>query len=234
MKLSDKIFSSIKEDILSNTLNQTSFNERDLASRFNYSRTTVRVALNKLISTGLLVKKDRSGYYINRFLLTNKEFYSMQQNSLISLTKATKGHHKVKNEVLEFEICNDNPDIYRKLLMDKTERYYRYKRLRFQDEIPIIIEECFIPLKITNNLKISDLENSIIKFLEHETGENYLNACISISSECSSGEDQRLLILEKNEPITLIERVILSNKAEPIMYSKVRNHYKYFKFVINE
>ncbi len=77
-KLSTKIYTSIRDDIVKGIISEQEFlTEKDLAEKFDVSKAPVRDALHLLCSQGYLVSYPRKGYMVSRY--TQRDIQDMQQ-----------------------------------------------------------------------------------------------------------------------------------------------------------
>ena len=235
MKLSHDIARKLESEILNQPPSiEPIQNERELAEHFQTSRSTIREALQILVSNGLLIRKNRSGYYVNHFIYYNQEFYHRQSSSPISLTKAYQdSKQSITTQVLLYELIPCPESISKKLLLSPSENVFHIKRLRSIDNNPFLIDECYIHEKYGCHLSLNHISNSLIKSMEESMNESLIHSSMILYSDCSTQEDQSQLNLEVHEPVTVSERILLNNNGIPIMHSTVRQHYKTFKFIVN-
>ncbi len=113
--------------------------ERDYSEKFGISRITVRQAINELVQEKYLIRIVGKGTFIA------SPDRSIEFTQLISFTEdMEKKGLSVRSKVLEFELIEPELDTMKKLHIDKDDKVFYLKRIRFADEKPMAIQESFI------------------------------------------------------------------------------------------
>ncbi|MNW51701.1 HTH-type transcriptional regulator GmuR [compost metagenome] len=107
---------------------------------------------------------------------------------------------------------------------------YKIVRLRLFDEEPFMIETGYIPIKIVQDLNQTIIEGSIFNYLEDSRNLAVTKSFLSIYAEPSNLQDQELLHLAPNEPVSIMEGIFFLDNGTPFEFSHMRFHYKYSKF----
>jgi DNA-binding GntR family transcriptional regulator len=227
----EEIAEKIKKNILNEVYKNGKLpNERLLSEEFNVSRSTIKNAIDALVDTGLVFRKQRSGNYINLLFKRNYKDYEHQRKGPIGVTNAFAKDSKISSDILTFEVIIPNEEVKEILLLDEDEFVYHIRRIRYVDEDPISVETAYIPIKILPELNKKIISKSIYQYAEKKLGIALLNSYISIYSDLSNEDDQSALNLKKNEPVSVVEEIIFTDTGIPFEYTIVRNHYKKFSY----
>jgi GntR family transcriptional regulator len=135
--------------------------ERDLGESLNISRMTVRQALNQLVSEGVLYREEGKGTFVSKEKIV--------QRNIMSFSDTVHNKGLVPSTVvLHFEKISDRLDIKNLLDLREDDYLYNIKRLRLANELPIAIEEVFLPERYCPHLETYDLKSSLYKLLKDE------------------------------------------------------------------
>ncbi|KAF1299416.1 hypothetical protein BAU15_01865 [Enterococcus sp. JM4C] len=231
-KLYDQVADKIRENIL-NDLYPTGKlpNERDLSETFNVSRSTMKKAIDSLVEDGLLLRKARSGTFVNLLFKKNYEDYSHQKKGPIGLTKSFSDQGKeISSTILLFEVILPPEEVRKALLLTENDFTYHFKRVRYINQVAISIETDYIPIQLFPSFTKEMAKGSIYDHASKEMGTALTNSYVSIFSSPSNEEDQQELKLTPFEPVTVTEEIVFTETGIPFEYSIVRNHYEKFTY----
>jgi len=184
--------------------------ERILALEHNLSRMTVRQALSELVAAGALYREQGRGTFVSA--------RKMQQRNIASFSETVKRMGFVPStKVIEFSGAVPPKDIAAKL-MTKEAQVYRALRLRLADDIPVAIEEVFIPFHICPGLTLLDLKTSLYKLINKTFNHKIGSADSSVSALHPSARQQELLCITRNTPILKIDSLYYSISGEALYY----------------
>lgn len=187
--------------------------ERDLGESLGISRMTVRQALNQLVSEGALYREKGKGTFVSRSKI-------MQRNIMSFSETVRKKGLTPSTDVLRFEREADRPDIREILGIGETEGLYNVRRLRRADNMPIAVEEVFIPEKYCPHLEKYDLKASLYKLLreEYSLAINYMD--VSIEASRATKEEKKLLGITDSTPVLRISSINYSDSGVRLFYEK--------------
>lgn len=187
--------------------------ERDLGESLNISRMTVRQALNQLVTEGVLYREKGKGTYVSKSKIVQRNIMSFSET--VKKKGLTPSTH-----VLEFARITDRPDIKEMLDLSPNDGLYCFKRLRLANDLPIAIEEVFIPEKHCPNLEKHDLESSLYKLLkdEYSLSVNYMDS--SVEAAKPSREEKRLLGLADGTPVLRISSVSYNDEGVKLLHQR--------------
>ncbi|WP_334072509.1 GntR family transcriptional regulator [Paenibacillus sp. A14] len=204
--------------------------ERSLSETYRVSRSSVKRALAKMESDGIIFKKRGSGTFINPLYLKNESIFNYEGSNLGVTDNFQMDGKKPKVKVLSFEVISPTEELQRDLFLEPHDFVYKIVRLRLFDEEPFMIETGYIPIKIVQNLNQTIIEGSIFNYLEEAHNMAVTKSFLSIFAEPSRPEDRGLLNLQENEPVGIMEGVFFLDNGTPFEFSHMRFHYKYMKF----
>lgn len=204
--------------------------ERSLSETYRVSRSSVKRALAKMESDGIIFKKRGSGTFINPLYLKNESIFNYEGSNLGVTDNFQMDGKKPKVKVLSFEVVSPTEELQRDLFLESHDFVYKIVRLRLFDEEPFMIETGYIPIKIVQNLNQTIIEGSIFNYLEEAHNMAVTKSFLSIFAEPSQPEDRELLNLREHEPVGIMEGVFFLDNGTPFEFSHMRFHYKYMKF----
>lgn len=187
--------------------------ERDLGENLGISRMTVRQALNQLVTEGVLYREKGKGTFVSKGKIVQRNIMSFSDTVKIKgLVPST--------EVLYFEKISNRHDINILLGLKEDESLYNLKRLRLANELPIAIEEVFIPERYCPKLEAFDLKASLYKLLKEEYSLtiSYMDNVIEAAKPLK--EEKKLLNLSDATPVLRITSISHNDAGTKLFYEK--------------
>lgn len=204
--------------------------ERSLSETYQVSRSSVKRALTKMENDGIIFKKRGSGTFINPLYIKNESIFNYEGSNIGVTDNFQMNGKKPKIKVLNFEVIPPTEALQRDLFLKPHDFVYKIERLRLFNDDPFMIETGYIPIKIVQNLNETIIENSIFNYLEEVHNIAVTKSYLSIFAEPSKKQDQELLHLQENEPVSIMENIFFLDNGTPFEFSHMRFHYKYLKF----
>ncbi|PKM58002.1 MAG: GntR family transcriptional regulator [Firmicutes bacterium HGW-Firmicutes-3] len=203
--------------------------ERDLSLAFKVSRMTIRQALSELVAEGALFKSTGRGTFISS--------PSLYQENLKSFTQTLIGQGIVPStKVIEVATISQVKKISQWLNVDQMAPYYKVKRLRLGDGVPIALETIYIPKKYVEGLPKYDLTTSLYKILEKEYGYDLTHITCDIEANISSRVIMEAMGLNKQTALLKITGITYAQNDLKLFYeeSYYRSQlYKYHVDILN-
>lgn len=195
--------------------NETIPTERELAERYQTSRTTVRKAIEHLRQKGYLHSEHGRGTFVL------PELSRRSQRQLHGFTDdilARKG--TPKQQILEFGFVSVNEPIRNALQLSGHTRVLRIKRVRFDNTTPMGIQTTYLPVDENNAFTEEELLEfgSLYKLLAQKMGLELLEAYETISARQPSSAEASLLELSVHDVVLTCTRVTLSVNRKPMEY----------------
>ncbi|MDH6363905.1 GntR family transcriptional regulator [Enterococcus sp. PF1-24] len=232
LNLYNQIANQLKQNILEDLYPTGKLpNERILSEEFNVSRSTMKKAIDSLVEDGLLLRKARSGTFVNLLFKKNYTDYSHQKRGPIGLTKSfSEQGKKITSRILVFEVVLPPEEVRKGLLLSSDDFTYHFKRVRYIDQVAVSIETNYIPIQLFPKLNKEIAKDSIYDYAIKEMNILLTNSYVSIFSLPSNEEDQKELNLTPYEPVTVSEEIVFTETGIPFEYTIVRNHYQKFTY----
>lgn len=233
--MADFVYRSVMRDIKQNILkgNYEGMrlpDERSLAEHYQVSRSSMKRALGVLAEEGIVFKKRGSGTFINPLYLKNQALFRYEGSNL-GLTDSFKWPGKTQTiKLLDFNVVKADSEIAQDLFLKEQDFVYEFKRLRFLDEQPFLIETGYVPIKIVPELKPETLQRSLFNYLEDEQNKTVTKAFLNITVSPSSDEDQEEMKLKPTEPVGVMDGIFFLDDGTPFEVSNMRVHYHYMRF----
>jgi GntR family transcriptional regulator len=217
MSENEPVYLKLKNDILEKiekgvyVPGKTLPSERDIASAWGLSRMTARAAISELVSAGVLYREQGRGTFVSA--------RKMQQRNISSFSETVRQMgFKPSTKVLEFARVKPSHDIAERLMTGDAE-VYRALRLRLADDIPVAVEEVFIPFQICPGLKKEDLLSSLYTLIE-TFGNKVGSADCSVSAFHPGARQQEYLNINRNTPVLKIDSLYYSASGVTLYYER--------------
>lgn len=174
--------------------------EREIAAITDFSRVTVRKAIQSLAEEGVIVQKQGSG----SFIASKPEQIEQKLSRLTSFSEDMARRGKVSSSRwLERGLFMPSPDEMTSLGLASEEQVARITRLRLADGEPIAIERASLPTDILPNPLA--VETSLYETLERD-GHRPVRALQKISAINLAERDAELLAISPRDAGLRIER----------------------------
>ena len=225
------VMNDIKQNILDNKYDGMRLpDERSLAEHYQVSRSSMKRAMELLSQQGIVFKKRGSGTFINPLYLKNQSLFRYEGSNL-GLTDSLKVPGKKQGiKLLDFNVVKASESIRQDLFLNEDDFVYEFRRLRYLDAQPFLIETGYVPIKIVPELKPENLQKSLFNYLEDTQNKVVTKAFLNITVEPSSKEDQERMTLKTTEPVGVIEGIFFLDDGTPFEVSTMRIHYQYMRF----
>jgi len=185
--------------------------ERSLSFVYGLSRMTVRRALTELVGAGALYREQGRGTFVSA--------RRMHQRNISSFSQTVKEMgFEPSTEVIEFSQAAPPAEIAEKLTVKDAE-VYRAVRVRMADDMPVAVEEVFVPFCICPGLKKKDLKSSLYSIIStygHRVG----SADCSVSALHPTAKQQEHLKISRNTPVLKIDSIYYSVSGATLYYER--------------
>jgi GntR family transcriptional regulator len=190
--------------------------ERELAERFDVSRTTVRQVLDGLEHAGLVERRrGRTGGTYATAARVNIDFgYLAGIPSYLRAQGFRAGAHVVSARIAPAD------SVTAKALQIKTgELVHDVIRMRLADEVRISLEHARFPVEIFPDLLSQPLDDSIYELMAERYKVVVVKAVERLVAVLADEEQAQLLGISAGDPLMAIERVAYAEDDRPLEYS---------------
>lgn len=188
--------------------------ERQLCETYNVSRTTVRKTITDLIHSNILVTVVGKGTFVSHNALKQelKPFQGFSED-------LKSARIKTFSKVLIAKQTLTSSAVSQELNLESHERVIRIKRLRFVNDLPLVIQDVYLPeFRFPNLLKYDFAQESLFSVLRQQYSIELRRGLTRIKAGLASKEEATLLGVTKNFPVLRTFQVTLDQSDQPIEY----------------
>ncbi len=190
--------------------------EQELSKEYSASRITVRRAIEELSADGYLVKKQGLGTFVSSPRIHRK---LLANSTIEGFTTTCKSNGlKAGARLINRQIVPVRSDESEFLKLDEESLLLYIERVRTADDIPIFIENIFLPydqFKGLNNEKLDD--NSIFELIEKHSGRKPVDSTKrTIEITRASVEQAKKLNVAIGEPLLYLNIHMIDEEGMPI------------------
>lgn len=213
--LYQQLAEELKEQIAKGVIkeNERILTEMELSEKYKISRITVRKALELLVDEEILTRKRGIGTFVSgkKMLRNMNQFMGFTQN-------CEQNGQKPGTKFLSAEILKAKPSDLKNLQLGDDDRVISIRRLRYCDDMPVIIEENHFPRKYAF-LLAEDLNGSLHEILTAH-GVNLREGIKKLGVCHATREEAALLGVAENEALLFTKDTTFDEKNEPVYYGK--------------
>lgn len=186
--------------------NQMIPSERYLALKFNCSRETVRKAYDQLRADDKIYKVQNVGWFVSNKKI---QYYPTSIDNFNGYMK-TQGF-QAKTEMISTRRV-ESFDGYEIFSEESRELgFLEIIRLRYADEVPVLLEYNYLPIKLFPNLLEYDVITSVQEVVKNSFHYDYTSSSLKIKNTGVSKFDGQLLGIPSSQTATYIERISRSD-----------------------
>lgn len=201
--------------------------EDELIGRYAVSRTTIRTAIQSLVTRGLVEIRRGKGTFVTRPSITQE---------LTELTGFVEDMQALGREpsarVLDRRLVAASETVARQLSLQRGAAVARIQRVRLADAMPLSFDETYLPRELGEQIMADDLERQpIFSLLEQKYATPLIEAEYRLAAVAAHGTVARALGMEAGSPIFLIERTTYSANRRPVDYERLYYRGDHIRFV---
>jgi GntR family transcriptional regulator len=199
--------------------------EEQLTIKYDISRTTVRIALSNLVNEGLIYREQGRGTFVNV-----KRSNENQRNGLFGRGRVARDVVQIKSttniirsagmtpstKLLRFIVEQPDETIVENLKIRPEHVVWYIERLRFADDIPVLLERVWVPQFMLPNITKEELEGSLFQVYTEKCGYKLSWAHQILRAVSLSAEDAEILGQEKGSPAMYVTGVTYLDDGRPI------------------
>jgi GntR family transcriptional regulator len=185
--------------------------EDQLQKFYGVSRTTVRLALAKLVNEGYIRRQQGKGTYVNPKGLVTKGKPKPLARDMFGVKSTTQiiqsAGMKVRTEVLQFARERPSGEIAESLGINEKDPVLHFERVRYADDRPLVLERSWLPAAQCPDLKREEIKGSLYLVLFKKYHYQIAAAHQALRAILASQQDARILGLQIGEPVMLVHGV---------------------------
>ena len=209
----EQVARSIRHDIETGKFSDTNRlpSEDALSQSYAVSRITIRRAVNELVETGLVEKKQGKGTFICR------QKFAKDIKNLQSFSEMCR-HMNMKpgGQMLENKLVLADDKIQKQLNLEPGSYVVYISRLRTADGEPVAIEKNYFPVKYSFLLEKQFNDNSLFECLQEEAKVRVASSEKRIELCRATAEEAKLMKVKKGTPLLYIKSVTYTYDREPL------------------
>ncbi len=191
--------------------------EHEIASQYNVSRNTARLAINALIMRGLAYRVKGKGTFVTQ----RRMRYGLMQLTSFSEEMRRRGM-SAGSKVLSLVCETPPPKIAQRLQLDAQTQVYKIERLRLANGEPMALHLSYVPCDLCPGLEKEDLSQaSLYDLLEVKHGLRIAYADQVLKPAIASQYEADLLTVYPGSPLLLVESLAFLDRGMPVEYARL-------------
>ncbi|WP_113672794.1 GntR family transcriptional regulator [Vallitalea guaymasensis] len=212
-------YQKIKKDI-ENKINTGEFrsgekipSERKLCELYNISRMTARQAVNELVKEGIVYREKGRGTFVSspNFLQRNVKSFTD--------TLRERGFNPSTN-IIEFSTVYNLREISNIMEVPYETKFYKLKRLRLGNELPMALETVYIQKDRCLGLHKYDISKSLYEVLEEHYGYKVENISCDIDACIANNIMMKVFNMKKPRALLKITGISYTSNGEKLFYEE--------------
>lgn len=225
----DEIAEMIECYIINNNIkeNERLPSERDLCAMWKVNRTTLRSAVNRLIEEGIIYNKLGAGTYV-----ASPKIELNLQDMRGFKDIVSKAGRSSSIRVIGINILETSKQIGQKLQLPLGHRVMELVRVRYIDDVPILIENAYISAHRFAGIEKYDYSKvSLYHTLEETYGIRLVKGNEKINVTYANSEEGSFLEIEENTPVIYRCGKVYDDKDQIVEYFSSITRMDKVKFV---
>lgn len=191
--------------------------ERTLCNLYGVSRMTARQAVTQLVNEGIVNREVGKGTFVS-----SKQF---SQKNVKSFTETLKEQNfDPSTNILEFSVVYNLKEISGMMELPPEAQYYKIKRLRLGNGVPIACETVYIPLHLCPGLKEQEIGKSLYAILDQVYG--YIIGSVSNDIDACISNRVMMELFQVQKPVALLKIKGVSLTVEGIKLFYEESYYR--------
>jgi len=202
--------------------------ETDLAARYRVSQGTVRKAIDELATENIVVRRQGKG----TFVATHSE--EQIQYRFLRLAPDDAKPRGMARHFIDCKRMRPPAPIARALDLKGTEGAILVRRTLLQDDIPVVLDEIWLPAGLFKGLtadRLRDYVGPMYEMFETEFGVHMIRAEEKIRAVAADAPTADVLAVAEGTPLLSVERLSYTYGDKPVelrrgLYRTDRHYYR--------
>jgi GntR family transcriptional regulator len=202
--------------------------ELELRERYEASRNTIRDAIKRLTSLGLVETKPGQGTFVVQTIdpfvtiLTDSSKGGIVGGSVAYLSEVSESHRKASFTTPRVEIQAASDEIARRLRIEPNAQVISRHQQRFIDEIPWSLQTSYYPMDFVTSGKAprlliaEDMPAGVVSYLEEAMGIRQVGYRDWITARTPDSNEQSFFRIEHDATVFEIFRTGFDENARPV------------------
>jgi len=202
--------------------------ERELVASHKVSRLTVREAIRRLVSQGIVKKIQGKGTFVSE---TNPD-YLVGPLNIISET-FLRNKYTIETKVVASKIIKADKEICEKLQLEEFEhpKIFYLERMRYANGTPYAYIKCYMPYSLVEGIETIDFtKETLYRTLEDQFRLEIYEAYDVIEATAVNKRSAKLLGLKIGAPVLLNSRSAYAQNGNLIEFEKMIQRSDVFKY----
>ncbi len=197
--------------------------ENELIEKYSVSRTTALAAIDELLKAKIAYRERGKGTFVAKPVIDHFSFQKSFTEAMLE-----RGLHP-SSKMLFLGKGRPDPETLKKLKIPEALEYYKIVRLRLADEMPVALQQTYLPIARFPDLLNKDFEKrGLFEILRQEYSINPAWSESIVEASLASAEEADLLQISDKGAVLAIWHLTLDDRFEPIEY--VRSVYRSDRF----
>lgn len=197
--------------------------EEELVSTLGISRPTIRQAYKALADKGYVQRQRSRGT-----IVTKPKVFSKFLTELTTFRSEFRSDGQAATKVLVFEVCSDEEAA----AVLHTKKQIHLVRLRYNDQIPVVYLETYLPYGSCKEVLLYDMEKESLYETLEKLGHGVKRVERHLKAAKPDAKAAEYLEMEPDEPIMFSRTTGYDAQEDPVEYSIASYHGAYTDFEI--
>jgi DNA-binding GntR family transcriptional regulator len=214
------------------------YSEGELKKLYNVSSTTVVRALQDLVLSGYLIRKQGEGTYVRKSFKHRRAFFDEGSPIIEEFKNQYSKEKVVESKKLLYVKEIEDSEIAKKLNVRENDILVHFCRVGYVNDSAWILQNSYIPKKYLKNFQYNKMKENdrFSDELNKELGINLMTLPIKqrIEVEFPISEEYvyETLKVDRNTPVYKFERITYYPAQQPFEFSRSYAHYKFYSIEI--
>jgi DNA-binding GntR family transcriptional regulator len=214
------------------------YSEGELKKLYNVSSTTVVRALQDLVLSGYLIRKQGEGTFVRKSFKHRRAFFDEGSPIIEEYKKEYSKEKVIESKKLLYVREIEDSEIAKKLNVRANDVLVNFCRVGYVNDRPWQIQNSYIPKKYLKNFPYSQLKENdrLSDELNKTLGINLMilpmKQKIEIEFPIIENQICETLKIDKNTPVYKTERITYYPAQQPFEFVRNYIHYKFYSIEI--